>query len=1005
MRKMIAVSSIVCLCLFILGGIVFAQNINQLRLLDDEDWLRMSTDERLKALNASNNRAMNQTFVGNFGRYHDLYPRWGYDYYEMETRYENFAFRGFENYNIIEDRRQKWYYNQFGDRLTKMTRSASIWYERYNDDGSYEASGPGGYMNSQIRGGTNTRGGEDGIWVGSESTDDWAISAIGAGSMRAKLTPLTLSIPNLEGMKVDFQSANYEASMVNFIMLENLGHDLRVDNKNFLMLRGGQIRRKFGALTLGATYANLYAVLQNRDQGTDLRGTVSDYAPTPILYAVRIADDSPHDGEGPIIHDVKIKVNGRYRPDIIPQIIIDDLRRELVTATSSISQYKYLEPGSSGAYPISFDQLVTDERIPKYLDYLYMNDYTRGWNTKILTDNFDVEAGKKYYKIVDSTDKPVRVNGQEYVVYLFDIGSITDRVNRVEAEVTVANDYRIQTSHIYTKKKTGGHDAVGDNYSHYNASYWVTAAQADGNIKDGSNLRTISVDFGYEVGNTIYGFDAHFNYLGFKVNGEYVINDHYYMFSDGVPGTGLPSNPPQDITARTGYRSRQSDTAYYLVAQKDWKMFGFAGEMFKMGKFYRPYINYWMASDIVGDLANSRNDTMRIPMIEDNDDEDQYPDTMFKSRVMAYKLQSLFDPDGVFPGNDLDFDGIPDNEKNHNTIPDYTEPFLMFDSDPDEFVFGDDFNNNTIPDFRENDMKYDTPYDLDRKGHHFYLKFTPQRNFNMVFGSLKTRGVGLDNRTDNNYLKTNINYDVFTVGSIFAEYRYERIQDNIQDKFVVVPTTFRHISGPWYRFSSYQRDLYYDEIEYRNSRVSKFFLESRIRAIPSLTIENHVKFERNAQIEGTMYDNTFQPHDIVTTFGMVNKFVYTKKLGNWTFSPGLKFRVYKKNRSESLNPLDHYLMRIPMVILKYTLSPATILTMGMQGFKGFEMVYKDYIQDHNDYRQVNYVLQIENKSTYFGFEVWGGFGLRMEQIMFDKKYRVFEEYKSSTFFTQLWLGY
>ncbi len=33
----------------------------------------------------------------------------------------------------------------------------------------------------------------------------------------------------------------------------------------------------------------------------------------------------------------------------------------------------------------------------------------------------------------------------------------------------------------------------------------------------------------------------------------------------------------------------------------------------------------------------------------------------------------------------------------------------MFDIDPDQFVFGNDFNNNTIPDFREDDMKWDTP--------------------------------------------------------------------------------------------------------------------------------------------------------------------------------------------------------------------------------------------------------------------------------------------------------
>ena len=40
-------------------------------------------------------------------------------------------------------------------------------------------------------------------------------------------------------------------------------------------------------------------------------------------------------------------------------------------------------------------------------NYLYMNDYNRGWNTKILTDNFDIEKGQEYYNIIDPGDKPV----------------------------------------------------------------------------------------------------------------------------------------------------------------------------------------------------------------------------------------------------------------------------------------------------------------------------------------------------------------------------------------------------------------------------------------------------------------------------------------------------------------------------------------------------------------------------------------------------------------------
>ena len=532
---------------------VHAQDIYELRKFTDEDWSRMTTEERLKALNISNNHPGNQTFMGDFGKNTDLFTRWGYDYYEMEDRYENYAFRGFENYNIIEDRRNKWYYNQFGDRLTKMTRNARIWAEIYNDDGSSGVSRSSEFINSQlpIYVGWDKRQptyGHDGIWVARESTDDWAISIVGAGALRTKFTPLTLNYPNLPGMKADFQSANFEVSIANSILAGKGSPGVGQSEITFnsLLLRGGQLRRKFGALTLGATYANMYGVQTNREKGDSWKGHIDDYTPTPMLYAIRIMDDSPHDGGGPIIHNVKLKVDGVYRPDIPPQIIIDDFRRELVTAVTNINEKNYVNvpewisqlSAASGGYPAPFTQTTIYERVPKYLDYQYMNDYVNGWNTKTVTDNFDIELGKEYYKYIDPKGKLLKVNGNEYVIYLFDLSCITDKVKRVQAEITVANDYKIQVAEIFTKKTIGGHAPKGENYEWYNSTFWKTMAQADGNIKDGSNLRTVTVDFAWEVANTIYGFDAHFNYLGFKVDGEYVTNTHYYMFSDGVPGTG-----------------------------------------------------------------------------------------------------------------------------------------------------------------------------------------------------------------------------------------------------------------------------------------------------------------------------------------------------------------------------------------------------------------------------------------------------------------------------------
>ena len=98
-----------------------------------------------------------------------------------------------------------------------------------------------------------------------------------------------------------------------------------------------------------------------------------------------------------------------------------------------------------------------------------------------------------------------------------------------------------------------------------------------------------------------------------------------------------------------------------------------------MGKFYRPYIDYYYAfpdKDWGFGMINTRNYTIRAPLIEDNDDDDQYPDTMLIQRSMSSLLQETIDPDGVFPGNDQDNDGLPDNNKNRNNIPD-CDPYSL----------------------------------------------------------------------------------------------------------------------------------------------------------------------------------------------------------------------------------------------------------------------------------------------------------------------------------------
>lgn len=983
-----------------------------LRKLTQQQWLSMTTEERLTALSTSNRQAQNQTFLGDFNEGgEELYKRWGYDFYEINDKYENYSFRRPEGYDILNQRRSKWSYNEFGDRIPYMRRSYVVWNETYNKLGSFSiatsdsGSSSSNYINSIATDGV------DGVWVVKEATDDWGMSFVYAGALRNYYTPLTLRMPNIGGLRIDLQSANTSVSVVNSPLIFNVTRGTANDLYTYgaPILRGGRLQHKFGALTLGATYANAYVAQGARYNHDSWYGTVNTNAYSPLYLAVRVLDDSPRDGEGgPTVRDVRLKINGRYRDDIKPTAIIDDLSRD---RTSAI-----IDKGILGVYPVmgndmlltgpTFD-LLSEENIPKYADYIYYMSYLKGANAAFVSDDLSIAKASEYYHVVDASS-PVEVNGNQYVIYLYNLISLDETVYRAEVEMTVDNDYRVECSYIYPS--SGSYDDSVPTSS-YGATYWRTEAQADGNVKDGSNVKRITVQFGIQVASVTYGMDMNFNYWGFKVSGEFVTNANHYMYPEGLPNGSTYSVSGAAEAARTGQRYSDRDNAYYIVSQKDWNRFGFSGEYFKMGKFYRPWLDHFIAGGIsngntMGDIS-SRNSTMRIPLVEDNDDEDQYPDTMIASRSMGTSIYSIMDPDGVFPGNDADHDGVADNNRNGNSMADYDEPFLMFDSDPDQFVFGDDFNNNGIPDFREDDMKLDTPYDLDRTGYHFSFRYTPLQNITVLFGSMQTHEVGGDDRTNADYLKLKLNYDVFDIGNVYAEYRHERIQDNIADDFVQVSNVMGEYLNPGYTFTTarFDRELYDDELEYENSSVDRLFFESKIRAIPSITVENDLKLERNHQIEGTMYNNVYQAGQNIGLVAMVNKISYTKAFGNWVFSPGIKFRLYKKDRDEAVRANESYLTRIPVVTLKYVISPRTDVTLGMQGVPGMTFHYDDRANDANDYDQKSYVLQFQNGATYMGYQIWAGTGIRYDDLRYCKSDRSYENYRSSTTFVKVYLGY
>ncbi|MDP2982262.1 MAG: hypothetical protein Q8O92_02895, partial [Candidatus Latescibacter sp.] len=63
------------------------------------------------------------------------------------------------------------------------------------------------------------------------------------------------------------------------------------------------------------------------------------------------------------------------------------------------------------------------------------------------------------------------------------------------------------------------------------------------------------------------------------------------------------------------------------------------------------------------------------------------------------------------------------------------------------------------------------------------------------------------------------------------------------------------------------------------------------------------------------------------------------------------------------------------------------------------------IQSENNYKQKTYTLQLQNRTVYFGYNIWASAGIRFDEKQFDESLRAFENYKTSTTFVKFLLGY
>ena len=577
--------------------------------------------------------------------------------------------------------------------------------------------------------------------------------------------------------------------------------------------------------------------------------------------------------------------------------------------------------------------------------------------------------------------------GQDAVIYTFTLpADMTVRSARFVADV--AGDYRLgvrQTHDLFTIDRQGntvleemewpGTVASGTEaatrrpfkwYSFAEEEPYYTYMRSSGRNGSGSNRRLVSFDYGMPTGQSLASLNWQAELVGLDLSGEVGHNLQHRMFPVGN---------------NEGLRTQERAWAWWVKGVKD-----LAGGLALGGEAYRMEPDYAGGYDSYrggmafhidqqprpGDRVESV--THEFPLHEDNDDHDQFPDDHQSDSAVAQprELYPGFPHSQVYPGLDDNADNIPDVDRNENFIVDWEEPFLTYDSEPPEFVYGIDFNNNGVPDFRENDDLPDYPYPRDQKGQHLFLRFDKLGGLGKYLsaGGYDTRQLVGGGRSQGLYLRYEYAVSKRGVGSLQFNYDLKKVEDDIADHTFVyqvalddleVINWFNRPDGPPEEAGRW-RPATPDLLLMQDSWVNWAFFESTYLGFPQIKIENALLWFRNSQAEIA----GVQLADVRSRWALVNKIDYTWSGGALQVTPKLKHRTFVESLDSEADARVSYSELVPIVMAQYQMTPRTSFLAGAQGLPGLNFKRWDRADKDASYRRTDYIAMVKLTADYFG---------------------------------------
>jgi hypothetical protein len=546
------------------------------------------------------------------------------------------------------------------------------------------------------------------------------------------------------------------------------------------------------------------------------------------------------------------------------------------------------------------------------------------------------------------TPTALTVEGGGAIVLTWDLADLTGvglapaQIQQVVVELMVANDYRIELASDRQMDPEG-------------VPVFLPAARAPGNVRDGTNRRTLRLSVGLPTAQTILGVNGEVrNWHDLWLQGEWAQSRRTWQYP-------VPRRPDDHVAGRTGGQAGDLTATY-----RGRRLLGTV-EVFAIDETYQTAFFLPRGDGSV----NYRTTIELFEFVDDNDDQDRFPDwsRLYSGAGRPEEIGSPPDftgrPDpAVYPGYDENLDFISDRNQNDNpqrpnTIPDDEEPFLRYGVDSPVFLPGLDMNHNGTIDRFENDTLPDYPYKPDHRGWHAYARITLRPGVRFTVGSLHERLELGARRSQDRYGLLTVEEDHPPWGVVRVFGQVHRIWDDLPDDLLPPVGLLGSAGDGW-------GALIRDPLVFRNGGW-------QLGGYADWTIRREDRLFGQVKAMADAIRRRTAPDGL--TAGLIARGDLVRRIGKLRLTPRLKvdlLRTVPPNRQEVRSTMGHLLLS-PMVAWPFLTHSRveggiewrkTRILAGPEAGVASEWVW---------------VVQMANVSSYLGYKVTTHVGLRWER--------------------------